>query len=97
MPNQGPSRKSIGEKSRLKLFENGKLFQRTAYKEVRAAFARRFETNHQKEINAAYGDDLDAINKWLTKNVDVKENVTVHPSSINAGAWRPDRWASIAW
>jgi hypothetical protein len=56
------------------LYTSGKLFQRTAYKEVRAAFARRFETNHQADLKLAYGPDYMAITDWLAKNPDIKEN-----------------------
>lgn len=58
----------------LELYKSGKLFQRAAYKEVRAAFSRRFETNHQADLKKAYGDDYSAINTWLTKYPDIKEN-----------------------
>ena len=58
----------------LELYQSGKLFQRTAYKGVRAAFARRFEANHQVDLKKAYGDDFDAINAWFAKNPDVQEN-----------------------
>ncbi len=58
----------------LELYQSGKLFQRAAYKEVRAAFSRRFEANHQADLKAAYGDDFTAINAWLAKNPDTKEN-----------------------
>jgi hypothetical protein len=56
------------------LYQSGKLFQRSAYKEVRAAFARRFETNHAADLRSAYGEDYDALSAWLAKNLDVKEN-----------------------
>lgn len=58
----------------LELYKSGKLFQRAAYKEVRAAFARRFEANHQADLMLAYGEDFDAINGWFAKNPDTKEN-----------------------
>lgn len=57
-----------------KLYQSGKLFQRSGYKEVRAAFARRFETSHAAELRQAYGEDHDAITAWLAKNPDIKEN-----------------------
>jgi hypothetical protein len=57
------------------LYKSGKLFQRTAYKEVRAAFARRFETNHQADLKLAYGLDYQEISDWLAKNPDIKENL----------------------
>ncbi len=58
----------------LELYQSGKLFQRSAYKEVRAAFARRFQANHQADLKKAYGDDLDAINAWFAKNPDIQQN-----------------------
>jgi hypothetical protein len=58
----------------LELYKSGKVFQRAAYKEVRAAFAQRFETNHQAEIKSAYGEDYDALSSWLSENTDTREN-----------------------
>jgi hypothetical protein len=58
----------------LELYQSGKLFQRSAYKEARGAFSRRFEANHQADLKKAYGDDYDAINAWFAKNPDVQEN-----------------------
>jgi hypothetical protein len=57
------------------LYKNGKLFQRDAYKQVRAAFAKRFETRHEADLAKAYGEDRAALNEWFAKNVDVKENL----------------------
>lgn len=57
------------------LYKTGKLFQREAYKQVRAAFAKRFEANHQADIQKAYGEDREAIDAWFAKNADVKENL----------------------
>ena len=58
----------------LELYRSGKLFQRANYKEVRAAFSHRFEANHQADLKTAYGDDFAALNAWLAKNPDTKEN-----------------------
>lgn len=58
----------------LALYKSGKLFQRAAYKEVRGAFARRFETNYQADLKSAYGDDYASLQEWFAKNPDVKEN-----------------------
>src|SRR5262249_50189284 len=49
----------------LKLYQSGKLFDRSAYKEVRTAFARRFETAHDADLRSAYGADFDALNEWF--------------------------------
>jgi hypothetical protein len=56
------------------LYKSGKLFQREAYKQVRAAFAKRFEAHHQADLQKAYGEDQSAIEGWFSKNADVKEN-----------------------
>lgn len=58
----------------LKLYESGKLFQRSAYKEVRAAFARRFEAAHEADLKKAYAEDYQALNDWFAKNPDIKQN-----------------------
>lgn len=57
----------------LELYKSGKLFQRGSYKDVRAAFAKRFEVNHKKEIKKAFGDDHDELQSWLEKNQELKE------------------------
>jgi hypothetical protein len=59
----------------LALFRNGKLFDRTAYKELRAAFARRFEQHRDADIRKAFGADYDALQTWFGQNPDVKENL----------------------
>jgi hypothetical protein len=59
----------------MDLYKTGKLFRREAYKQVRAAFARRFEANHDVDLKKAYGEDYDAINAWFAQNIDVKENL----------------------
>jgi hypothetical protein len=56
------------------LYKTGKLFQREAYKQVRAAFAARFESNHYDDLVRAYGGDYEALSSWFAKNVDAKEN-----------------------
>src|SRR5262249_61380442 len=58
----------------LELYQSGKLFQRSAYKELRAAFARRFEGVHAADLKKAYGADAEAINAWFAKHPDTKEN-----------------------
>jgi hypothetical protein len=58
----------------LSLYKSGKLFQRAAYKDVRAAFSRRFEAAHPADIRIAYGEDREAFDTWLTANTDIKEN-----------------------
>ena len=55
------------------LYSGGKLFDKGQYKAVRAAFARAFELRHDKLLREAYGDDFDALNDWLAKHADVKE------------------------
>jgi hypothetical protein len=55
------------------LYSGGMLFDKGQYKAVRAAFARAFELRHDKLLRAAYGDDFDALNDWLTKHAEVKE------------------------
>jgi hypothetical protein len=58
----------------MKLYQSGKLLQRSSYKEVRAAFARRFEAAHEADLRNAYGQDFDAFTAWLAKNTDTREN-----------------------
>jgi hypothetical protein len=55
------------------LYSSNKLFDKEQYKTVRAAFARAFEVRHGKLLHEAYGDDFDALNAWLAKNTDLKE------------------------
>jgi hypothetical protein len=58
----------------LSLYKSGKLFQRSAYKEVRAAFARRFEAAHQEDLKKAYGADYEALTAWLASQPDARED-----------------------
>jgi hypothetical protein len=58
----------------IELYKSGKLFQRDAYKQVRAAFAKRFEARHEDDLKKAYGEDFEAINSWFASNPDVREN-----------------------
>ena len=57
----------------LALYKSGKLFQRSAFKEVRAASSRRFETAHEADLKLAYAEDFEAITAWLAKQPDTKE------------------------
>ena len=59
----------------VELYKSGKLFQRDAYKHVRAAFAKRFEANHQSDLKKGYGEDQSAIEAWFADNADAKENL----------------------
>src|ERR1043165_1875909 len=46
----------------VELAKSGNLFQKHNYKDVRAAFARRFEKNHEAQIKQAFGTDYEALN-----------------------------------
>jgi hypothetical protein len=61
------------EKAILDLYDSGKLFPRANYKAVRAAFADLFEARHDATIRQAFGDDYEALNKWLTAHVELKQ------------------------
>ena len=56
----------------VELYNNGKLFDRQAYRTVRTAFATAFQRKHEQLIRAAYGDDHDELTAWLAKNPDIQ-------------------------
>jgi hypothetical protein len=56
------------------LYTGNKLFDKSQYKAIRTAFAAAFEQRHDKLLRTAYGDDFDALNSWLAKHGDVKED-----------------------
>jgi hypothetical protein len=56
------------------LYSGNKLFEKSQYKAVRAAFAAAFELRHDKLLRTAYGDDFDALNSWLAKHPDIRED-----------------------
>ena len=62
------------EQAIVELHKSGKLFDKTQYKTVRAAFARLFEQKHDAEIRKAYGEDRTAFTIWLDAHVEIKEN-----------------------
>jgi hypothetical protein len=57
----------------LSLYKSGKLFQRSAYKQVRAAAARRFEAAHGADLKKAYGEDSAALTAWLAEHPETRE------------------------
>jgi hypothetical protein len=59
----------------LSLYRSGKLFKRSAYKEVRAAFARRFEAAHAADLRKAYGEDFAALTDWLARHPETREDL----------------------
>jgi hypothetical protein len=56
----------------LTLYKSGKLFQRSAFKEVRTAFANRFAAAHEADLRRAYSEDFAAITAWLADHPDIK-------------------------
>ena len=63
----------FGDDELLALYKNRKLFSKNSYSQIRHIFARRFEADHQQQISRAYGSELAAMNAWLDKNLDIKE------------------------
>ncbi|HYV39711.1 MAG TPA: hypothetical protein VE988_28740 [Gemmataceae bacterium] len=63
------------EKGIEDLQQNGQLFDKTKHKEVRAAFAKLFEAKHQKTIAKSFGDDAEAITKWLDARPDFRDHL----------------------
>jgi hypothetical protein len=59
----------------LALFSGPRPFQKAEYKAVRAAFAKRFELRHAREIKRAFGGDYDTLTAWLNEHPDVKEEL----------------------
>ncbi len=57
------------------LYSGNKLFDKSQYRTVRAAFASAFEQRHDKLLRTAYGDDFSALNEWFAKHADIKEDL----------------------
>jgi hypothetical protein len=61
------------QKSIVELYKSGKLFDKTQYRTVRAAFAQRFEEKYREVIHKAYGEDHEKLTAWLSALPEVKE------------------------
>lgn len=59
----------------LDLHQAGKLFTRSEYPAARGAAARVFATRHEKDLAAAFGEDQSALNEFLDKNKELKEEL----------------------
>ena len=57
------------------LHKSGALYDKNQYKSVRAAFAKLFEAKEANAIKNAYGEDYEALNKWLDAHADLKQNL----------------------
>jgi hypothetical protein len=62
------------EQAILRLHDSGKLYDKAQYRAVRAAFARLFEAQHAEAIRQAFGEDQEALGKWLDARPDLKED-----------------------
>ena len=62
------------EEAIVQLHKSGALYDKNQYKTVRAAFAKLFEAKHADTIKPAYGEDYDALTKWLDAHADLKQN-----------------------
>jgi hypothetical protein len=65
---------SDAEDSVIQLHKSGAFYDKNQYKTVRAAFAKLFEAKHADAIKQAYGEDYDALTKWLDAHADLKQN-----------------------
>src|SRR5262249_44901938 len=55
------------------VYQNGKLFDKAAYRAARASFVQAFEKKYDRALRGAFGADYDVLTSWLAKNVEVKE------------------------
>jgi hypothetical protein len=62
------------EQAIVELHKSGKLFDKTQYKTVRAAFTRLFEQKHDAQIAQAYGEDRTSLASWLDSHAEIKES-----------------------
>ncbi len=62
------------EQEIVSLYQSGKLFDKTQYKAIRAAFTHRFEQKHDAEIRKGYGEDHSELTAWLDAHADIKQN-----------------------
>jgi hypothetical protein len=58
----------------IQLHKSEKLYQKNQFKAVRAAFAQMFEAKHAATIQRAFGDDFEALSKWLNAHPALKQN-----------------------
>src|SRR5258708_4460348 len=61
------------QKTIVDLYKSGKLFDKTEYRAVRAAFAQRFEERYEDVIKKAYGEDYEKLTTWLKARPEVRE------------------------
>ncbi len=71
LPGQTPA---DTEQEIVELHQSGKLFDKTQYKVVRAAFTHRFEQKHDAEIRKAFGEDHSELTAWLDAHAEIKQN-----------------------
>jgi hypothetical protein len=73
----GPARAETAdaEQAIVELYKSDKLFDRSQYRPIRAAFARLFEHKHAAVLRAAYGDDHDKLAAWLDAHPDIKQSL----------------------
>src|SRR5437879_886227 len=74
VPSAGADNIKDAQQVIVELHESGKLYDKTRYKSVRAAFARLFEAKHAADIDNAYGEDRAELTAWLEKHAELKEN-----------------------
>src|SRR4051812_312940 len=65
----------------LDMYKSGKLIDRGESKAVRSAAAHLFEVRHADDIKEVFGSDFMALNAWLEKQKDLKEEFysAIHP------------------
>src|SRR5437763_4401097 len=73
-PLRAADAKVEAEEALVELHKAGKLTDKGQYKTVRATFAKLFEAKHADVLRRAYGDDYDALTKWLDARPDLKQN-----------------------
>ncbi len=56
------------------LHKSGVLYDKKQYRTVRAAFSKLFEEKHAEAIKQAYGEDYEALAKWLDAHPDLQQN-----------------------
>jgi len=72
---QTPLDREDFNKAILELYESKKLTSPDSYEVLRDLNARLFETEHQNEIETAFGDQTEKINAWFAEHPTIKSEL----------------------
>ncbi|MBD3672009.1 MAG: hypothetical protein HUJ26_00670 [Planctomycetaceae bacterium] len=72
----GEDRKDpLGDQQLEEHYDEGNLFDKKHYEEIRAIYANRFQIHFQDSIESAFGADLEKVNAWFEDHPEIKEEL----------------------